>query len=149
MGYDQLMSLYDRYTVVGCRIKVTQLPSAVTTTIPGMFGVILNDDSSLGSGKTLQSILEQRNVSPTEVTGTVTSLTNSVKYAANVAQYFGHKGNIVAENGFSAQDGFNAGREAYFTVFYGQDSATAGQKDFMVELEYDAVFSEPAELIQS
>lgn len=149
MGFDQVSALYDRYVVTSVRIKVTQLPSSVSTTIPGMFGVILNEDNSLGAGKSLQSIFEQRNVSKTEVTGTVTSLTEPVKYSANIAQYFGHTDSIVGEDGFSARYNVNPARLCYFTLFYGQDSSIAGPKDFVVEMEYDAVFTEPKELVQS
>jgi len=149
MGFDQLKVLYDRYTVTGSRIKMTQLPSSVSTTIPGMFGIILNEDTSLGAGKTLQSILEQRNVSKTEVTGTVTSLTHPVSYKCSIAQFFGINGSIVGEGDYSARGTVDPTRLCYFTVFYGQDSSIAGQKDFMIELEYDAVFTEPKELQQS
>lgn len=149
MGYDQIMALYDRYTVKACRIKVTQVPASVSTTIPGMFGVILNEDTSLGAGKSLYSILEQRNVSPTEVTGTVTSLTHPIKYQCNSAQYFGKSGDITGDADMSARATVSPARAAFFTVFYGQDSAIAGQKDFLIELEYDAEFTEPKELVTS
>jgi len=149
MGFDQLKVLYDRYTVTGCRIKVTQVPSSVSTTIPGMFGVIMNEDSGLTAGTTLSFCLEQRNVSKTEVTGTVTSLTTPIKYSCDIAQYFGIKDSIVGEGDYSSRGTVDPTRTCYFTVFYGQDSSTAGQKDFMIELEYDAVFTEPKELAQS
>jgi len=148
MGFDQLKLLYARYLVTSARIKVTQVPSSVSTTIPGMFGVILNDDYSLGSGKSLQSILEQRNISKTEVTGTVTSLTTPIKYSCNLSQYFGIK-DISSDSELSARGTVDPDRQCYFTVFYGQDSSIAGQKDFMVEIEYDCLFTEPIELAQS
>lgn len=149
MGYDQISALYNRYTVTASRIKVSNLMGDNVSSIQGMYGIIFNDDAAITYGQALSKCLEQRNVSNTAITGTITTTTKDIGMSQKMAPYFGLKGSIVGDGEYSARTNTNPNRQCYFTLFYGNDSGIAGAAEFVVQIEFDCVFTEPLELVQS
>ena len=150
MGYDQISVLYNRYTVTAVRMKVSHLQMNNTTAVPGAFGIIFNDDVNLSAGTAFRTCAEQRNVSKLVfASNQIYSGSESVSMSQNIGQYFGHKGSLVGEGDYSARTNTNPARICYLTLFYGNDLATAGQTEFLIQLEYDVTFTEPVELAAS
>lgn len=150
MGFDQIAQLYLRYTVTAVRMKVSHLQQSATTQVPGAFGIIFNDDASLTLGTPLSKCAEQRNVSKIAFgSNQIYSGSENVTMSQDIGQYFGHAGSLVGEGDYSARTNTNPARLCYLTLFYGQDVATAGQTEFLIQIEYDVTFTEPLELAQS
>lgn len=147
--FDQYMSNYDHFTVIGSKIKVTVLPhdnAYATNAYPLAFGVNVSDDTTFQYTSLAQIIESNQN------RGMWRSANNSL----TGANYKGKHPQIVRK--FSAKKFFqnaladsnkgtvatNPSDQAYYTVWASSvDSNDPARTSFLVELEYIALLTEP------
>lgn len=150
MGFDEIMALYGHAYVVSARIRVTQLMEDTTTSIPGAFGVTFTDGStSAFAGKALSTVLEDQHTCEWKAAGgTVTSAMPRVIASIDCNKWFNVK-DLVGQEDKRISAAVDASNQIYAHVWFGSDLATAGAQEFVVEIEYDAVFSDPKALTAS
>lgn len=149
------MANYDHFAVIGSKIKVTALPhdnAYNTQALPLAFGVNLSDDSTF-LYSTLSQIIESN-----QNRGTWRSANNSLTGAS----YKGKHPSITRK--FSAKKFFqnaladsnkgttasNPSDQAYYQVWASSvDSNNPSRTNFMVEIEYIAILTEPKFIARS
>lgn len=139
MYFDNLMSIYDHYTVIGSKCTVRFLP-ATTTQTAGVCAVFINDDTSL----TVNSVL----AAAEQTSGTRTQLINGNQGQSvtlvrtwSAKQTFG--GSVLGNDNLQGTSSANPTEQSYYDICY-QDlaPATTSKVQFVIELEYTAVFDE-------
>lgn len=147
MGFDQYMTLYTRYRVVGAKISVTfvanDTTSAQSSALCGILQTTVNTPP-LGIGAFIEN---DKCVYRTIQLGE-TNKPISLKYSAKKAQ--GIK-NIMDNYEMSGTSTSSPALEDYFQIFVGNvNSSTDAQRVSMqVHIEYIAVFSDPVQFAQS
>ncbi len=143
--FDEMMALYNHYTVVGSRIKVTFFNSDAN--IPVVCGIMVSTDAT--SSTELQDYIEQGNVryavvgGDTHGSGSLRTLTatGSPKKAFGVAK-------IMDNSNLKGYVSGNPAELLYYNVFCcaQNESSDPSSVDCTVEIEYLAVFTEPTNL---
>lgn len=142
-GYDQLMQLYGRYTVLGAKIRVT----AVTTNAYYIMGVKLSDNVVLNTNVVME-IMEQPGFNKRIIGNNASAISPSVVNKFSAKKFFGRKGSILDDDTLGGTISANPADQAFFIVVLmpatsGQDVATA---TFQVTVDYIATFTAPREL---
>lgn len=153
--FDQYMANYDHYTVIGSRIRVTCVPhdaAYATQAYPGAFGVNISDDPTFLYSSFPQIVESNQN------RGYYRSYSNSLT-GANTK---GKAPSIVRK--FSAKKFFQAALtdsnkgtvatnptdQAYYQVWASSvDSNDPSRANFLVEIEYIALLTEPKFIARS
>lgn len=133
-GFDQLKVLFDHYIVMNSTIKVTFM-SGASQSISLICGVNLQDDST-AEGNMIEA-MENRQCAYGPLPMQNSSLTRSLKFNSN--SFFS-----IKDRDLYGTAGSNPADQAWYVIFaqptYGTDAEAC---DVMVEITYDAVFSEP------
>lgn len=154
LGFDQAMSIYDHYTVVGAKIKVslqnTLDSRQIETLVPGAWGLLVTDtNQGIASRYTsTENLLE--NIETTSGMVRYTQAGNSLAPSKkpilsrnfSAKKFFG-VGKIVGDDLYRGTNASNPQEEAFFRVWVGSmglNNPYAAR--FLVELEYLAVFTE-------
>jgi len=146
IGFDQIMAMYNHYTVIGSKIKVTF--ANTDGTHQALVGISLTDDQIASTN--LVNLVENGNstyrlLAPSQ--GDPKSIGILTKgFSAN--KYFGKK--VMQGTEFSALRESNPAEMAYFMLW----AAPITQDDIvnikiLVQIEYTAILTEPRELAQS
>ncbi|AYP28730.1 MAG: putative capsid protein [Circoviridae sp.] len=156
MGFDQWCNtIYNHYCVTGSRIRITYNPHLSTLTAPGVFGLNLVDENTAFS--TIGYAIEQSscagwstcgdpNQAGTDGTGKPLCSITAEFDAAKMFRMSDPAGASELQGSVSA----NPAEQAIFHVWMrGNVSSDAPTHHFLVEIEYDVVFSEPNQLAQS
>lgn len=150
LGFDQYMALYSHYCVLGSKIKVTFAPFSAGTYLE-VVGISVNNDQSLTGNFT--AICEQPGTKYTAFQGigaaTVPYLP-VVTHKFDASEFFGVKDpNSVRE--ICGTVTTNPAEGAYFNVFVqaADLSSDVPWTGLLVELEFDVLFSEREEIVQS
>lgn len=138
-GFDQLMTLYDHYTVVGCKISVDFVTQSESSTGQNICGVALRDDfppeaylNGYLEGSYVQHRLSPTNQNPVRIT-----------YRCNPNKFLG-RSNPLSDPELKGSATANPGEVAYWHVFCGSpNESDAGVCTVLVNLEYIAVLHEP------
>lgn len=143
--------IYNHYTVIGSRIKVTPVraDSGIATPL-AYYGVLLSDDGLQAASLQVQDILEQKLTTFSRVPAGYSngnhgrSLSVHKKFSAR--KFFGRaRGTIAAADELRGGPINNPSEGAFFEIFaasvLGNDPA---QQSFLVEIEYIALLIEPA-----
>lgn len=152
MGFDQLMARYDHYTVVGSRIKVQYMPVAAASSVPGLMGVLLSDSGGrVAAATSISHLLEHPGRGSVANTGVFLPKDQNARvYRKFSAKKFFGKKQIVGDYLYRGTASSNPSEDVYFEVYHatvnGNDPANA---NFLVEIDYIAVFTEPKPLAQS
>lgn len=151
-GFDQQMTYYDHFKVIGSRITIRPV-SWYTSADGGIMGCLLSDDgvSAVGAGN-INHLLESRQ------TGM------NIKYVGTMDYNQQQKSNIIRKS-FSHKKFFrqpmtdkfqgsataSPAEKAYFEVFVAAATATADPPAlaFIVTIDYIAVLTEPKNIAQS
>ena len=138
-GFDQMMALYNHYTVIGAKIKVTGENSQSDVKICGIqltpdnLAVPSVQDIMERPGQTWKFIGEQQGG---------TSAINIAK-GFSARKFFG-KRNIVGSADYRGDAASNPNELAFFLVWMGpQDGSDLAGQIFTVEISYFAVLTEP------
>lgn len=150
-NYDKLATIYDRYSVVGAKLKCYPVGTAVTNVTPGTLIIHVSEDgntlSTAHASGGISNMLEQPRVARTiRHMGMVNNYVKElplVKYFS-AKKFFGKKADLYADP-YSADIGANPGEMAFFEVGYvsSDDAIDPGAMTFRVEIEYIALMSEP------
>jgi len=148
MGFDQLMLLYEHYTVTNARITVSFVNESAAEN--AYVGIALFPDSSVETVPTKMienGLLKREWLAPNN--GTAKSQC-SVVHECKIAKLNGRPGNIVGDDLYRGDSASNPTEQSYFHVFaYNIATANSITVRFDVLIEYDAVFTEPRKLVQS
>lgn len=142
-GFDELMAIYQHWTVLGAKITLT---TASNQTIPYWIHVRVSSDTS-GGGTTTEDLLEQP--------GTASALVNvldggnnlkSVSKTFSAKNFFGKtKASIVGAADYRGNASSSPNELAYFRCFYSPNISgdDLGLQVFHVRISFSAVFTEP------
>lgn len=148
-GFDQLMALYNHYTVTGARCRVTMIG---TDNLVYTLGIKLSDSSSLSS-TVPDSLLEQPGFKKKIVSYANAIGRNYITCNFSCKKFFRHpsKNFILSDDTLSGTSSTNPVEQAYFIIVLApaialQDLANC---TLQVEIDYVATFTGPKELLAS
>lgn len=153
MGTDQLFTYYDHATIVSSSCKFTPTNSGMdaTGTNSGLYGVYLDDNNTV-SYTSCAAILESKLGKGHVLIGSGGNVGTKPKSATrkfSTKKFFGTK-NFIGKDLYRCGATFSPTEDAYFVVWYG--SVGGNDPDllnFIVEIEYICVMTEPKRLVQS
>jgi hypothetical protein len=155
LGFDQWVgTIYDHFTVVGSKIKVTPVQQGydATGTNACMYGVILDDNSKFTYTNAPQILESKQGKGAVLIGNPGTGAGNKPKSAYrnfSSKRFFGAK-STVGKDLYRGGATFSPTEDAFFGVWCG--SVGGNDPDllnFLVEIEYVAVLTEPKFLAQS
>lgn len=151
MGFDQLMEFYDHYTVIGAKLTLKALSQS--TTLPGANQVITVKlrDSTTGPPAAVTTAIEQGECTYGllgSADGASAQLT--LQKGVNPVKFLGRAGPLT-DSQLKGSSGSNPLEECFFQISLqalgaGDDPPAV---DFLVTIEYTAIFTEPKPLIGS
>jgi hypothetical protein len=152
IGFDQMMALYEQYTVVAAAVEVNFLPNN-----PARCGVYLSPDTS---GLTSASQIIENGLANTKVfNGLTASATANNPFApvtlnCDIASYFGRKTEqeLLNDDQLYGTAAANPNEQVYFAVTgwqFNPDGSTSKSFTFDITLSYDVIFWEPKKLASS
>ncbi len=151
MGFDEMMLMYEQYTVVSSKITVHYINGSGA----GIYGAAVlylsPDTTSITSFSRLQEngFLAWKALYPISVPGSQTVL----NLDCNIPTYFGRnrsKRAIVDDDQLAGNIAANPAEQVYFVVGAVDAAGTnTVQLSFSVEIEYEVIFWEPKKLTQS
>ena len=149
-GFDQLMVYYDHYRVLGSKITVTVASHSTTHAVPAYAGILLADTvgAAVSYGSS-ESLLESR----VRSSGLITQAgvanqgmgRKTVSKTFSAKKFFGPEAKYASK--YQGTAASNPVEDAVFNVFAcninGNDP---GETNYLVTIEYIAMFSEPRTL---
>lgn len=150
-GFDQLMTMYDHYTVVGAKITVSFLPTlASSVNQNAVVGIALKDSPSFPTDA--NEYLEGRNVAFRYISNTSGSVSAPVRVTKNcsVSKFLGIKG-LMSSSIARGTVSTNPTEQVYFHIFCDNvdNSSELNVMNASVYIEYMVVFTEPKQPTQS
>lgn len=145
LGFDQFMDMYDHYTVIGARARVTF--SNTDASYHQLVALQLKDTNTVST--TTNEILENGN-NKWATLGTHTSGQSVKELVVNcsISKFFGRK--VMAGDKYSGTISSNPNDQVFLHLHAGPLEATdADIVDATVDIEYIVVFTEPKQLAQS
>lgn len=148
LNYDQLIFGYKNYTVYGAKLTMTYLKPISTSSVPGYYGIFIDDDNAL-TYTTAPAIIESnQRGSKWKSTMGIEYTDRSVTAGFSAKKFFGVT-NLDALV-FGAPKGGNPAKPAFFCCWVGSiagnDPANA---NFLVQIEYLAKLTEKVFIDQS
>ena len=163
LGFDEWMTLYNLYTVVGGKVKATPVNSSVSAVIPSYFCIGISDGQIL-NGATSQNMLSSSNNASNKAqpfsavgiskgfqsTGEV-GMSRSVKWQAKDIMGVKSSEEVVNRASLQGNSTSNPSDLIYATLIVADCAAggTATSPYFLVEMEFDCIFSNPKQLAMS
>lgn len=147
MYFDTLMGVYDHYTVIGSKAKVTCIPNVSSNGLTNFFGVYLNDDTTR-TPATLAALQEQT----TAKNGRFAYASNETKSLMtqwSAKSTFG--GSVLGNDNLQGTASTNPTEQTYFTVWISPFPGEVSNftQYFNIEIEYIAVFDELKDLAEN
>jgi len=143
MYFDQLTAIYDHFTVIKSKIKLTFTPEGGTSF--ASFGVFINDDNVL-TPATLAGCQEQSS----SLNG-IMSLTSSDPQVRtsywSAVKAFGP--NPLANDNLQGTSAADPTEQQTWTIYVGNTTATTVNVAVLIEIEYTAVWDELKDLASS
>lgn len=150
-GYDQLMSMYDHYTVVGAKITVHFLPQVASATNQNVVCGIALKDSSL-SPADANEFLEGRNTTFRYIANNSSTISAPVRITkkCSVSKFLGIK-SLLSSSLARGTLSSSPAEQAYFVIFADNvdNSTDPNPITCSVYIEYMVVFTEPKQPGQS
>ncbi len=146
IGFDQLASMFDHYTVIYSTIRV--LFNSTDTTDEQIVGIQLTD--SPGSVSSAVRIIENGSGPSQLMQQRFTSGgTKTLTSAANISTFLGRP-SIMSEDDLRGSSSANPAEQAYFRLWNaGTNTAGTPTCDCTVIIDYTVVWSEPTILLRS
>lgn len=151
-GFDQLMAIYDHYTVLSSKCSATFCSTGTTAASTAVVSININDNTS---GPSSVSDRQEQSNSRWRLLGPLGQNNSSVtlsKYA-NMRKLSGltHTSDLLGDNNYSGNAVSDPNEQSYFEVCAqalnaGDDPAAI---DVLVTIEYVAMFTERRTLTQS
>lgn len=134
---DQLAAIYNHYTVIGARIKVSFTNASSTYTTPVYCTVYVDDDNAVTNAALVGSI-EQKGAR-------VKYLSNSGEPAVLISKWSAKRtfgGSVLSNNQLTASVGSSPTEQSYFILGVQPNDSSTITINALVELEYITVWSE-------
>ena len=146
-GFDQLMALYDHYTVIGTRINV----SACNTDTTGsqIIGIYVADNSTSSSSPI--DIMERRLLTYTPLASQQAGgACANILYQLNPNEFLG-RSKPLSDPELKGSNGGNPAEQAYLHLFVmpGKEGSDEGEVNCHVRIEYTVILTEPKQPSQS
>lgn len=140
MYFDNLMAVYDHYTVIGSKVTATVVPNSASDG-PGAFSIFINDDTTTSAGTFISDVSEQSSGTPITVLPIGQSMPLKVVKTWSAKQTFG--GSVLGNDNLQGTASANPLEQSYYQFAY-QDLRAAGTSTVtvIVNIEYTAVFDE-------
>lgn len=153
MGFDQLMLLYEHYTVLRAKVTVTFINDDCKQC--GMVGIAISPDGTLPS--TYTTLIENGLVSKkflnggrTAVQGFMDGTAVQVSMPFDIRQINGRAAPIVGDDLYRGDAASNPTEQTYIALFCSNlSNATVFPVSASVDIDYEAVFTEPRKLAAS
>jgi len=151
MGFDQMMLMYEQYTVLSSKITVQAINSSGAN-IFNNFGIYLNPDTTsivVPSRLLENGLIVWKTLMPINLIGSYAAL----NLDCNIATYMGrtkNKRELVDDVNLFGTVAANPTEQVYFGILvYDPTLVNATSIDFTVVIEYETIFWEPKKLTQS
>lgn len=152
LGFDQMMAMYEHYTVTSSKISVHVINSS-SAGVYGAFALYLSPDTTQIT--TVSQLIENGQIAwkrlmPINVYGSMGSLSLD----CNIPAYFARNSNkrqLVEDTHLSGDIAANPAEQVYFGIlsFEATGASNTVSNNFIVEIEYEVIFWEPRKLAQS
>lgn len=136
--FDNLMAIYNHYTVIGSKLTARFCPSSASTG-PGIFAIMQNDDTT-AAGIDVPNVTEQTLSTGIRLIpiGLSSPMSATLKWSAK--RTFG--GSVLANDNLQGNATSNPLEQSYYDMRY-QDSGGGNSALIVyVEVEYTAIFDE-------
>lgn len=147
MGFDQMMQIYDHYTVLAAKATVHLTPRK-DTTIPVVGGILLNADTTVVTDN--QRLIENGMVKWELLPSQTQGMGRKFVLPVNISKFMGK--NIIDEDDYRGDSGANPLEQVFFNVFsYNADfnDTAAPTINCDILIEYYCLFSEPRNMVKS
>jgi len=147
MGFDQLMLLYEHYTVLSAKITVSFQNE--TAAEQAHVGIALFPDASIETNHS--KLIENGLLKRTWVSPPLSGMSQKwLTHKVDIAKLNGVPKSIVGDASYRGDVASNPTEQSYFHIFGFNLSTVNAVRVFLdVTIEYDAVFTEPRKLAQS
>lgn len=141
MMFDQLSAIYNHYTVIGARLKVTFTP--ISTNVPTRIIMFINDDTNLNTTN-LDTLAEQKSGKSISVITTGTQpITRTMNWSAK--KTFG--GSILGNDELQGNSVSNPTEQSYFEIASNVVDGVSNSTVFaLIEINYIAIWDEQTEV---
>lgn len=147
LGFDQWMTIYNHYNVLGARIKMTPLIQNETASASGYYGIILDDNTTFSYTSGPEIIESKQGKGAVLLTNMPANKPKSAWRSFSSKKFFGHSALEDSNKGSSSA---NPTEKAYFGTWMSSiTSSDPTGVNFMIEIEYIVLFTEPKFLAQS
>jgi len=151
LGFDQINLLYNKYIVVGSRITAQFWCEDAATRYMALAGVTVDDDSSGISG--LETMIENGKCSWKMMTVDASTQNKAtiIKHSFSAKKFFNLTKIRDTVSTFGAAGTADPSQTAYFALFvsHSTEAVNLPAVNYMVQIEYAVIFSEPKELAGS
>lgn len=153
-GFDNLTAMFDRWTVIGSKIKVQWHTKTTSSVAPAHTGILLSDNGTTASSSAnvnhlLESYLTS-SVLPVGLVGAPNNSTTEIKMFKNFSAKRFFKNKSVSNQQFQGSSTASPDERAYFEIFAAaMDSNNPGVLYGLITIDYVAVFTEPKRVLQS
>ena len=137
------MTLYNRYTVVGCKITITAAPNNPDGGDNNLiFGIAMRNSTGTITSN-LVDYTEGRTVRSRMLSNGLSTEARTMTMNMNVGKYL-TVSKILSNEKLGAKEGYDPETQAFFVVYSAAPTAAANEKiQFFVNLEFTAVFTKP------
>lgn len=150
-NYDRLTAIFDRYTVIGSKLKVYPVWTGNSNLVPGTLAVKLSeggvDLATAHAAGGINNVLEQP-----RLTRSLRNLGNAQNFNSRLplvstfsaTKFFGTK-NIVGVPPYSADWNANPNEDAFYEIAYMSPDGLGNPDSmtFRIEIDYIVIFTEP------
>ena len=144
MYFDQSMAIYDHYTVVSSKFKLTPVGSTGATA-PIHVTVLTDDDANLNASNTTTAL--ERPGAKSAYFAQLVTVARPMSLTWKAKNVF--TGDPLSKAELSGDASNNPSEQTYFAIFISSPSLDSGPYSFKVELEYTAVMHELKSIGQS
>lgn len=145
IGFDQVMPLYDHYTVIGSRAKVVASNFSAIAATKLILRLKDNVTTSTNISEVLENGMSRWTTLPPSGTG---GSTRTLSINCNPSRFFGQP--VLKEDKYQGNVGSNPADQVYLHVINAPEtSLDLDEVKFTIIIEYIAIFTEPKQLAQS
>jgi len=151
MKYNELAALYNKYCVVSSTIRVERIAIHPTdaTAVPTVWGIILDDNSTLGVGK-FRALIERGRTVHAISNNTSAMAVQKLGYSFNAKTWF-NVADPLSNNEICGVVGSPPSNISYFVLWLQTMDlvSSSNPTSFLVTVDYDVVWSDPKDTAPS
>jgi len=136
--YDQMAALYNHYTVIGSKIKLTVTPTATADELTYV-GTWLDDDTT---STVIATVMDMAERSSGKIRQIAPNMNNSLVFYNNWSAKKTFGGSVLANDNLQGTISANPTENSFFAIGVGSGSAANTSVQVFVEITYTAVWEE-------